>query len=134
MNKKLWVGAYLVSLLIVAAMLLAEAVLGVLGYDEIVRLESVIVSMIVLGVLAYVQFVIVHTIITLSMLYKIWDAIQDGVTAVTPGKAIGFLFIPFYNLYWIFRVWAGYAKDHNDFIDRNRLSSPQLTGTVFTMF
>src|SRR5690606_13127284 len=60
--------------------------------------------------------------------------LQDGVTPVSPGKAIGFLFIPFYNIYWMFRVWAGYPKEYNDYLDRHRLSAPRLTSTVFTIF
>lgn len=134
MNKKLWVGGYIASLAIVAAALFFEAVFGVLLFDEIVRPEQVAVGMIAIGVLTYLQFVLVHTVVTLVVLYKLWDVIQDGVTPVTPGKAVGFLFIPFYNIYWIFRVWGGYPKDHNDFIDRNRLASPKLPGTIFTLF
>lgn len=134
MNKKLWVGLYFVSLLLVLGALLIEAVLGVLLYDTIVHPRDVAVPMIVLGVLAYLQFVVVHTVITLAVLYKIWDSVQDGITQVTPGKAIGFLFVPFYNLYWIFRVWAGYPKDHDEFIERQRLSAPKLSGTLFTLF
>lgn len=134
MNKKLWVGGYLLSLAIVLSVLFVEAVLGVLLYDEILHPGDVAVGMIAVGALAYLQFVLVHTIVTLATNYKLWDVLQDGVTSVTPGKAIGFLFVPVYNLYWIFRTWSGYPKDHNDYLDRHSLSAPRLPGTVFTAY
>lgn len=134
MNKKLWVGGYLVSLAIVFAVIVIEAVLGILLYDEILHPRDVAIWMMLVGGLAYLQFVVVHTIITLVVLYKLWDVLQDGVTTVSPGKAIGFLFIPFFNIYWIFRTWAGYPKEHNDYLDRHQLTAPKLPGVIFTVF
>lgn len=47
---------------------------------------------------------IYQMVIWLVLLYKAWASIQDGQTPVSPGKAAGFLFIPFYNLCWVFRA------------------------------
>ena len=47
------------------------------------------------------------------MLYRFWDLIQDGEARTTPGKGVGFCFIPFYNLYWNFIAVWGLAKDMN---------------------
>ena len=44
-----------------------------------------------------------------------WAAIQDGYARTTPGKAIGFMFIPFFNIYWMFQAIWGYSKDYNNF-------------------
>src|SRR5215472_4189380 len=42
----------------------------------------------------------------LVLIYQMWQSIQDGHARTTPGKAVGFLFIPFFNLYWMFQaVW-----------------------------
>lgn len=60
-------------------------------------------------------------------LYKMWAAIQDGQARTTPGKAIGFLFIPLFNYYWIFQVLPGYATDFNKFVDRHRVNAPKLS-------
>jgi Na+/proline symporter len=51
----------------------------------------------------------------LVLLYKAWTAIQHGPVPVrtTPGKAVGFLFIPFFNCYWIFQALWGWTKDYN---------------------
>ena len=75
-----------------------------------------------------------HRFVTLSILYKVWAAIQDGITTTTPGKAVGFLFIPFFNIYWLFRAWGGYPNEYNAFVDRYRLGVPKLSGALFTMF
>ena len=32
---------------------------------------------------------------------------------ISPGKAVGFLFIPFFNYYWIFVVFRGFAVEFN---------------------
>ena len=33
------------------------------------------------------------------LLYKMWNLVQDGHVSLTPEKAVGFLFIPFFNFY-----------------------------------
>ncbi|MEW6096676.1 MAG: hypothetical protein AB1567_09145 [bacterium] len=65
------------------------------------------------------------------MWYKAWASIQDGFARTTPGKAVGFLFIPFYNFYWIFQVIWGFAKDYNSYIDRHGVSASKLPEGLF---
>jgi hypothetical protein len=48
--------------------------------------------------------------------------------ASTPGKAIGFCFIPFFNLYWIFIAFSQWAKDYNKFIRHGNISGAQPVG------
>lgn len=55
------------------------------------------------------------------ILYKCWQQIQDGYARTSPGKAVGFLFIPFYNLYWIFQAYPGFVRDSNAYIQRHGL-------------
>lgn len=47
--------------------------------------------------------------------HRLWKRLQDGETEITPGKAVGYLFIPFFGVYWFFQVWAGYATELNKF-------------------
>ena len=42
------------------------------------------------------------TVLEVIMLYYFWKFLPVGETEITPGKAIGFLFIPFFNWYWAF--------------------------------
>lgn len=62
-------------------------------------------------------------IVMMLILYRGWDLIQDGQARTTPGMAVGLLFVPFFNLYWIFVAWAGLAVDMNRFARRYRLGS-----------
>ncbi len=55
------------------------------------------------------------------ILYRNWQLIQDGYARTTPGKAVGFLFIPFFNLYWIFEAFPGLVRDTNAYIQRYNL-------------
>ena len=56
------------------------------------------------------------------ILYRSWHILQPGGARTTPGAAVGFLFIPFFSLYWIFNVYPGWATDWN----RIRSSYPDL--------
>jgi hypothetical protein len=56
------------------------------------------------------------SIYALVILYRCWSAIQDGPTDVTPGKAIGLLFVPFYNWYWAFIAYKQLATDSEAYL------------------
>jgi hypothetical protein len=53
------------------------------------------------------------------LLYKTWSLIQDGHARTTPDRAVGFLFIPFFNLYWIFVAVRGLAIDLGAYLRRH---------------
>jgi len=61
------------------------------------------------GLLVMVYGAVVYMV----FLYKIWAAIQGVHARTTPGKAVGFMFIPFYNFYWVFQAIGGWAPDYN---------------------
>ena len=85
------------------------------------------------GVLLLVQFLIVvlTAVLCLTIWYRAWSEIQDGHARTTPGRAIGLLFVPFFNVYWIFVVVWGFAKDYNSLIDRHRIPFPKLPAGLF---
>src|SRR6266852_5492001 len=41
-------------------------------------------------------------VLTMSLWYRMWSAIQDGHARTTPGKAVGLMFVPLFNVYWMF--------------------------------
>ncbi len=49
-------------------------------------------------------------VVTAIMFYRMWDAIRDGGTAVSPGLAVVLLLIPLVNLAWMLLVYPLYMK------------------------
>jgi hypothetical protein len=64
------------------------------------------------------------------LLYKAWNQIQDGHAQTSPGQAVGFLFIPFFNLYWVFVAYRGLAVDMNHYARRHDLDIPPVSDAL----
>jgi len=43
--------------------------------------------------------------------YQLWKLIPTHIARTTPGKAVGFMFIPLFNFYWCFVSLLGLSKD-----------------------
>jgi hypothetical protein len=82
--------------------------------------------------------VLVAEIVAYVLIYKMWAIIQDdGRARTTPGAAVGLLFVPCYNLFWVFQVYMGWAQDFNGYIRRHRLRvppAPEGLGTSVAIF
>jgi hypothetical protein len=87
-----------------------------------IRPGNVNYSALALGLLLF----LFAMVCVLVLIYKMWAAIQDGYARATPGKALGFLFIPLFNFYWWFQVFWGFAKDFNAYVDRYALRVRKL--------
>lgn len=73
----------------------------------------------------------------LITLHRAWSCLQPGGMArSTPGKAIGFLFIPFFNYYWIFQAFNGFAADWNRTVSSytDLKAAPRMSEGVFLTF
>jgi hypothetical protein len=74
------------------------------------------------------------------LLYKVWNLIQDGHARTSPEKAVGFLFIPFFNFYWMFVALYGLTVDLGRYPRRHggpfdmMLPSPRLALVVCIFF
>lgn len=77
-------------------------------------------------------FMVLMIVMFAILIYKLWETIQDGDARTTPGKACGFLFIPFFNFYWIFVALWGWSKDFNAYIKEKNVSTP-LVSEGFTL-
>ena len=73
-------------------------------------------------------------ILSLIYLHRMWSIIQDGHARTTAGKAVGFLFIPFYSLYWAFQAYWGLAVDYNRFIARHQVELQRLPEGLLLAF
>jgi hypothetical protein len=63
------------------------------------------------------------SVVECVFIYKAWASIQDGHVRTGPCKALGFLFIPFFNFYWIFQAVWGFAVDFNKYAARNNINA-----------
>ena len=76
-----------------------------------------------------------YTCVAMALLtYKMWAAIQDGHARATPGKAVGLLFVPLYNLYWAFHAFWGFSKDYNSYLQRHGLKALKLRPGLFLAY
>jgi hypothetical protein len=93
-------------------------------------------NQVVLYLLAFgfLQLPVTAMIINLFVLGKIWGAIQDERTPVSPATALGRLFVPIFNFYWVFRIWAGFPKEYRNFVDRRSLKIPGPDGFFFILY
>jgi len=76
--------------------------------------------------------VLIYTVIIGAFLWhKAWQVIQDGHARTTPGRAVGFAFIPIFNLYWAFQLIYGFAKDYNAYRRRYNIPVAALSEGYF---
>ncbi|MEA2043126.1 MAG: hypothetical protein U9N85_11325, partial [Bacteroidota bacterium] len=67
-------------------------------------------------------------VLSLIILYKAWSVIKDGETNISPGAAVGYLFIPVFNFYWIFIAFRQL------FIETHKYNSDLRAKTVLPTF
>ena len=65
-------------------------------------------------------------------LHKSWSLVQDGKATTTPGMAVGLLFVPLFNLYWLFVAFYGLACELNRVAGDANLSRRVSTGLELT--
>jgi eukaryotic-like serine/threonine-protein kinase len=102
-------------------------------------LAAVLVPLLFAGNRQYLPLVVVLACLAANSLllrlwYKAWSAIQDPYTRITPGKAVGYLFIPVYGLYWAGRTLAAYAREHNAFVARYHLPVRPQRAWLYLVF
>ena len=66
------------------------------------------------------------------LLYRCWNSVQDLPARTTPGKAVGFMFIPFFNLYWMFVSLYGLAQDMETYCQQRGIQCHASTGIALT--
>jgi len=95
------------------------------GNDSLVPLGGFICFM---GAIIYIMAVVIGSI----YIYRMWYMIQGPFARTNPGKAVGFLFIPLYSLYWIFVAFYGWAQDYNQFTQGyNMHNAPRMPEGLF---
>ena len=89
----------------------------------------------ILPLLLIIPIAIFVFVVVCVFIHKAWASIQDGHVRTGPCKALGFLFIPFFNFYWIFQAVWGFAVDFNKYVTRNNVSAaPRLPEGLFLAY
>ena len=69
---------------------------------------------------------ILGSIFLLVFVYRMWKALAACAPRTTPGLAVGLLFVPLLNLYWIFRVFWGWTRDYNRHAREKSAALPRM--------
>lgn len=119
--KKLSKGFFLGSVAVWLGLAVILLIVGNFIHSDILIILSYVLMLFVAGVM-------------MTLFYKMWASIQEGYARTSPGKAIGFLFIPFFNIYWAFQAICFFSKDYNSFVDRHSVDAPRLPECLFLAF
>lgn len=68
------------------------------------------------------------------LLYRLWTVVQDGKARTTPGAAVGYLFVPVYNVYWVFVATMGLAEELNRCAQHRQLGIKPANRTLMIAF
>ena len=131
MNKKLHLGIYTVAFGLAVLGLILIVLVGVLAPNSNSTFVQAIAALSAWAIIGFLLFLSFYPFVLLA---KMWAAIQDDMTSVSPAKAILFQFIPFFNLFWIFRVWAGYSAEYDNYVLRHDLDIAPLESGIFVVY
>ena len=104
-SRPFYFGSYLVATLLAAPLTIGPLIAG----EGTIKEEHL--PFVVLGALINLYAFVVLAMLT----YKMWETIPAFLARTTPGKSVGFLLIPIFNLYWWFPALWGWSQDWNSF-------------------
>ncbi len=125
--------------MILAIVFLMISVVGMVSNSESKADQSTMMTFGIIGTVMYlVLFVcsIISMIYFYILLYRSWDCLRCGNPRTTPGQAIGMLFIPLYNIYWLFVAINGLPQDWNRVMASHDdlKAAPRMSEGVFLTF
>jgi hypothetical protein len=88
----------------------------------ILLLAGTVTAVIFIGIPGLIAAAVLQYI----LLYRFWETIQSIHPRTTPGKAVGYLFIPFFGIYWIWEAFHGLSKDMNTYMNVNGIPGERL--------
>ncbi len=71
------------------------------------------------------------TVYGMMFLYQCWSLIPKKNRSASPGQYVGFLFIPVYNLYWMFPSYYGLLKWQNSLLPEEKRGSKGIYILLF---
>lgn len=85
---------------------------------------------------ASLLFLFLNMLYAYIVLHRSWKCLQYGGARTTPGAAVGYLFIPFFHLYWLFIAFKGLAEDWNRIVGsyEDLRTAPRLSEGLFLAY
>lgn len=76
------------------------------------------------------------SIFGLVNLHRAWFCLSRAGASVSPGMAVGLLFVPVFNVYWFFRAWYGFAQEWNrlTYYYEDTRRGPKMSEGLFLAF
>lgn len=69
-------------------------------------------------------------VVSVGVFRRMWSAVPTEYARTTPRQAVGLLFVPFFNLYWCFQAYCGWARDYNRLADEHDSALPRASEDV----
>jgi hypothetical protein len=76
-------------------------------------------------------FLLAAVAIELLLFYRMWDAIPAAQASISPGKAVGFLFIPGFNIYWALLMLTAFTEDCSARLRRSTAQVKELPAMLY---
>lgn len=94
------------------------------------------IALTVILVIAALVMLVWSVVLSMIYVYRAWLMLQAFGASTTPGVAVGFQFIPLFNLYWAFRAYWNWSRDYNSAIrsDPRLQNAPRATEGVFLTY
>jgi hypothetical protein len=106
------------------APLMLAAIIGGTGFQiarNLAKLNDNREILIAPAALVLIPLVLVVTVTACIYLYSCWSALPKSMRFTSPGKAVGFMFIPIFNIYWIFMITVKLAEHLQEWQIRRNL-------------
>jgi uncharacterized Tic20 family protein len=97
---------------------------------------------VIFAIALFFTAILVVSIYRLIIIYRIWKSIQPFGVRTSPAAAVGYCFVPFYNFYWLFHIYHGWALNFNSKVRESHPHLPPIStgrakaaciGTIFSI-
>ena len=124
---------FISSILVLPLPLLDPTTLNDMSKEEVEKaFAAAMLPFLLLGGIGFIVSIV--SMVFWGMLhYQLWKLIPNDIARTTPGKAVGFLFIPVFNCYWCFVSYLGLSQNMNEAFRRRKIQYWVSEGLALTL-